>query len=85
MDRVNLSHTARERESGATTTQDLGSYKKRSTDLTRFPANGGFYIQAFNEIGPLLDMTAAVAGPFCWRDSHPLERQLDSLHHRFRT
>jgi hypothetical protein len=26
------------------------------TDLTGFPANGGFYIQAFNEIGPLLDM-----------------------------
>ena len=50
------------------------------TDPTGLPAVGDFYFQAFNEIGPLLDMTAAVAGPFCWRDSHPLERQLDSLH-----
>jgi hypothetical protein len=25
-------------------------------------------------------MTTAVAGPLCWRDSHPLERQLASLH-----
>jgi hypothetical protein len=29
---------------------------------------------------PPLDMTTAVAGPLCWRDSHPLERQLASLH-----
>jgi hypothetical protein len=28
----------------------------------------------------LLDMTTAVAGPLCWWDFHPLERQLDSLH-----
>src|SRR5262245_40059459 len=50
------------------------------TDLTGCPANGAFYFQAFNEIGPLLDMTTAVAGPLRWWDSHPLERQLDSLH-----
>src|SRR5215468_7240838 len=29
---------------------------------------------------PPLDMTTAVAGPLCLRDSHPLERQLASLH-----
>ena len=50
------------------------------TDLTGYPANGAFYFQAFNEIGPLLGMTTAVAGPLRWWDSHPLERQLDSLH-----
>src|SRR5262249_8678984 len=50
------------------------------TDLTGCPASGAFYVQAFNEIGPLLDMTTAVAGPLRWWDSHPLERQLDSLH-----
>jgi hypothetical protein len=38
------------------------------------------YIQASNEIGPLLDMTTTVTGLLCWRDSHPLERQLASLH-----
>jgi hypothetical protein len=37
------------------------------------PANGGFYIQAFNEIGPLLDMTTTVTGLLCWRDLHPQE------------
>jgi hypothetical protein len=31
----------------------------------------------------LLGMTTAVAGPLCWRDFHPLERQLDSLHHKY--
>ena len=36
------------------------------TDLTGCPANGAFYFQAFNEIGPLLDMTTAVAGPLRW-------------------
>ena len=50
------------------------------TDPTSFPAVGDFYFQAFNEIGPLLDMTTAVAGPLCWWDFHPLEWQLDSLH-----
>jgi hypothetical protein len=43
------------------------------TDLTGFPANGDFYIQAFNEIGPLLDMTTTVTGLLCWRDFHPQE------------
>ena len=50
------------------------------TDPTGFPAVGGFYIQASNEIGPLLDMTTTVTGLLCWRDSHPLEWQLASLH-----
>jgi hypothetical protein len=31
-------------------------------DLTGFPAIGAFYFQAFNEIGPLLDMTTASTG-----------------------
>jgi len=43
------------------------------TDPTSFPAVGDFYVQAFNAIGTLLDMTTAVAGPLCWWDSHPLE------------
>ena len=50
------------------------------TDPTGLPAVEDFYSQAFNAIGSLLGMTTAVAGPFCWRDSHPLERQLESLH-----
>ena len=50
------------------------------TDLTGYPANGAFYFQAFNEIGPLPDITTAVAGPLRWWDFHPLERHLDSLH-----
>ena len=29
---------------------------------------------------PLLDITTTVSGPFCWRDFHPLEWQLASLH-----
>jgi hypothetical protein len=35
------------------------------TDPTSFPAVGGFYIQASNEIGPLLDMTTASTGLLC--------------------
>src|SRR6516165_2818452 len=50
------------------------------TDLTGFPAIGAFYFQASNEIGPLLDMTTASTGLLCWRDFHPQEWQLDSLH-----
>ena len=50
------------------------------TDPTSFPAVGDFYSQAFSGIGSLLGMTTAVAGPLCWRDLHPLERQLASLH-----
>src|SRR5262249_48283302 len=50
------------------------------TDLTSFPAIGAFYFQASNEIGPLLDMTTASTGLLCWRDFHPQEWQLDSLH-----
>ena len=44
------------------------------------PATGGFYIQASNAIGTLLDMTTAVTGLLCWRDFHPQEWQLASLH-----
>src|SRR6516162_3952953 len=29
---------------------------------------------------PLLDMTTTATGLLCWRDFHPLERQLASLH-----
>ena len=52
------------------------------TDLTGLPANGGFYFQAFNGsvVLPLLDMTTTVTGLLCWRDSHPQEWQLASLH-----
>src|SRR5215470_19235598 len=50
------------------------------TDLTGFPAIGAFYFQASNEIGPLLDITTASTGLLCWRDFHPQEWQLDSLH-----
>jgi hypothetical protein len=46
----------------------------------RLPASGGFYIQASNEVGPLLDMTTTVTGLLCWRDFHPQEWQLASLH-----
>jgi hypothetical protein len=54
------------------------------TDLTGFPANGGFYFQAFNG-----SVVLPVAGhdynsdwtPH-WRDFHPLEGQLASLHWR---
>ena len=41
------------------------------TDLTGYPANGAFYFQAFNEIGPLLDMTTASTGLLCWWDFSP--------------
>jgi hypothetical protein len=45
------------------------------------PATGGFYIQAFNGlVSPLLDMTSTATGLLCWRDLHPLEWQLASLH-----
>jgi len=50
------------------------------TDLTGFPAIEGFYIQASNAIGTSLDMTTASTGLLCWRDLHPLEWQLASLH-----
>ena len=50
------------------------------TDLTGCPASGGFYIQASNAVGALLDMTTTATGLLCWRDSHPLEWQLASLH-----
>ena len=32
---------------------------------------------------PLLDITTTATGLFCWRDSHPLEWQLASLHGHF--
>ena len=37
-------------------------------------------LPAVRSPSPPLDMTTAAAGPLCWRDSHPLERQLASLH-----
>jgi hypothetical protein len=56
------------------------------TDLTDLPANGGFYIQAFDGSVTLpLDMTTTVTGLLCWRDFHPLEWQLASLHWSGRT
>ena len=53
------------------------------TDLTGLPANGGFYFQAFDG-----SVSLSVAGynynsgwiSLCWRDLHPLEWQLASLH-----
>ena len=50
--------------------------------LTSLPANGGFYFQAFDGTVafPSLDMTTTVTGLLCWRDFHPLEWQLASLH-----
>jgi hypothetical protein len=53
------------------------------TDQTGSPAFGDFYFQAFNG-----SVSLSVAGynynsgwiSFCWRDSHPLEWQLASLH-----
>ena len=50
------------------------------TDLTGFPASGGFYIQASNAVGTLLDMTTTVTEFLCWRVFHPQEWQLASLH-----
>jgi hypothetical protein len=46
------------------------------------PAFGDFYFQAFNGSvpSPLLDMATTVTGLLCWRNSHPLEWQLASLH-----
>jgi hypothetical protein len=41
------------------------------TDPTGFPTVEDFYFQAFNEIGPLLDMTTTVTGLLCWRDLTP--------------
>ena len=53
------------------------------TDQTGSPALGDFYFQAFNG-----SVALSVAGynynsgwiSFCWRDLHPLEWQLASLH-----
>ena len=50
------------------------------TDPTGLLADEDFYFQAFNEIGPLLDMATASTGLLCWLDSHLLEWQLASLH-----
>ena len=52
------------------------------TDLTGFPANGAFYIQAFSGSValPAVDITTTVTGLLCWWDFHPLEWQLASLH-----
>ena len=46
------------------------------------PALGDFYFQAFDESvsPPPLDITTTATGLLRWRDSHPLEWQLASLH-----
>src|SRR3954452_8414067 len=53
------------------------------TDRTKFPwPTGGFYIQASGGSSPFppLDMTTTASGLLCWRDFHPQEWQLASLH-----
>jgi len=43
----------------------------------------GLLLPGFQRIGPpspLLDITTTATGLLCWRDSHPLEWQLASLH-----
>src|SRR5260370_30116304 len=46
------------------------------------PSQRGLLLPSFQRVGcfPLLDMTTTVTGLLCWRDSHPLEWQLASLH-----
>ena len=52
------------------------------TDLTGYPASGAFTsgLSAGWSPFPLQDITTTATGLLCWRDSHPLERQLASLH-----
>ncbi len=48
----------------------------------RLPSQRGFYIRASSGLSPfpLQDITTTATGLLCWRDSHPLEWQLASLH-----
>jgi len=53
------------------------------TDQTDTLGPRGLLLPGFQRIGrppPLLDMTTTATGLLCWRDSHPLEWQLASLH-----
>jgi hypothetical protein len=52
------------------------------TDLTGCPASGAFTsrLPAGWSPFPLQDITTTATGLLCWRDSHPLEWQLASLH-----
>jgi hypothetical protein len=52
------------------------------TDLTGYPASGAFTsrLPAGWSPFPLPDITTTATGLLCWRDSHPLEWQLASLH-----
>src|SRR5215472_14614251 len=52
------------------------------TDLTGLPANGAFTSRLSTGQSPFpsLDITTTVSGLLCWRDFHPLEWQLASLH-----
>jgi hypothetical protein len=52
------------------------------TDLTGYPAGGAFTsgLSAGWSPFPLQDITTTATGLLCWRDSHPLEWQLASLH-----
>src|SRR5262245_41756474 len=54
------------------------------TDLTvKYFGHRGLLLPAFRQVRsplPSLDITTTVTGLLCWRDSHPLEWQLASLH-----
>ena len=53
------------------------------TDQTGTPSLRGLLLPGFQRIGlppPLLDITTTVTGLLCWRDFHPPEWQLASLH-----
>src|SRR4051794_32549510 len=53
------------------------------TDLTGFPQPPGAFTSRLptgRSPSPSLDMTTTATGLLCWRDFHPQERQLASLH-----
>src|SRR4051812_10557372 len=53
------------------------------TDLTEFPQPPGFFTPRLprgRSPAPPLDMTTTATGLLCWRDFHPQEWQLASLH-----
>ena len=58
------------------------------TDRTGTPQPSGTFTSRLStdrSPSPSLDMTTTVTGLLCWRDSHPLEWQLASLHGHFET
>jgi hypothetical protein len=58
------------------------------TDRTGTPQPSGTFTSRLStdrSPSPSLDMTTTVTGILCWRDSHPLEWQLASLHGHFET